>query len=168
MGRESLPRLPEAARIPRGGDELSATPLPRASGKLGSCLLVRVAGDCPTERRSGIDQKLSGIESTSHGALMQQQLAILEKALGPNNPGVATTAGNLAALYYRTGRYSDAEPLFKRVLAIMEETRGADHPDLPLAVRNLAQLYFNQGRYAEAEPLYKRSLGGTNASLWRY
>ncbi len=90
--------------------------------------------------------------------LVQQQLAILEKALGPNNPRVATAAGNLAALYYRTGRYSDAEPLFKRALAIMEETKGADHPDLALAVRNLAQLYFEQGRYAEAEPLYKRSL----------
>ncbi|MEA5604336.1 tetratricopeptide repeat protein [Nostoc sp. UHCC 0252] len=36
---------------------------------------------------------------------------------------------NLAALYKFTGRYSEAESLFKQALAICESTLGVGHPD---------------------------------------
>ncbi|MEB3164920.1 MAG: tetratricopeptide repeat protein, partial [Prochlorothrix sp.] len=58
----------------------------------------------------------------------------------------------------REGRYSEAEPLYKRSLSIREEQLGADHPDTAQSLNNLAALYQSQGRYSEAEPLYKRSL----------
>ncbi len=90
--------------------------------------------------------------------LLQQTLAIYEKALGPDHPDVATAVNYLAALYSNQGRYAEAEPLIKRALAIFEKVLGPDHPDVAAALNNLAQLYDNQGRYAEAEPLYKRSL----------
>ena len=56
------------------------------------------------------------------------------------------------------GRYSDAEPLYKRELEISEKALGPDHPEVATALSNLAFLYGEQGRYSEAEPLYERAL----------
>ena len=85
-------------------------------------------------------------------------MAIEEKALGPDHPDVAQSLNNLALLYNDQGRYSDAEPLYKRSLAIREKKLGADHPDVARSLNNLAGLYQSQGRYSDAELLYKRSL----------
>ena len=74
--------------------------------------------------------------------------------LRPKNLGL----NNLAALYRNQGRYTDAEPLYKRSLAIWEKALGPEHPDVALGLNNLAALYRNQGRYTDAEPLLKRSL----------
>jgi tetratricopeptide (TPR) repeat protein len=67
-------------------------------------------------------------------------------------------AGNLAGLYASQGRYTDAEPLYKRSLAIKEKALGLDHPSTAINLNNLAELYREQGRYAAAEPLFKRAL----------
>jgi tetratricopeptide (TPR) repeat protein len=90
--------------------------------------------------------------------LFKKALAIDERALGADHPGVATDLNNLALLYKHQGRYAEAEPLFKRALAIREKALGADHPSVATGLNNLALLYNQQGRYAEAEPLYKRAL----------
>ena len=71
---------------------------------------------------------------------------------------IATVLHNLAVLYQDQGKYSEAEPLFKRALAIDEKTLGPDHPSVAKVLGNLAVLYQAQGRYSEAEPLYKRAL----------
>ena len=62
-----------------------------------------------------------------------------------------------ANLYYKQGRYAEAEPLYKSSLAIGEKILGQEHPDAALSLYNLAYFYHNQDRYAEAERLYKRS-----------
>jgi CHAT domain-containing protein/tetratricopeptide (TPR) repeat protein len=90
--------------------------------------------------------------------LVQQALAIYEKALGPDHPDVATAVNNLALLYDKQGRTAEAEPLYKRALPIYEKAFGPDHPDVAASLNNLTALYRNQGRYAEAEPLIKRAL----------
>jgi CHAT domain-containing protein len=46
-----------------------------------------------------------------------------------DDPSTATSLNNLAALYYRTGDYTKAEPLYRRALAICEKALGSDHPD---------------------------------------
>jgi hypothetical protein len=61
--------------------------------------------------------------------LLKRSLAILEKALGPNHPDVATALANLAQLYDDQGRPAEAEPLLKRSLAILEKVLGPDHPE---------------------------------------
>ena len=86
--------------------------------------------------------------------LFQRSLAILEKALGPDHPDVATSLNNLATLYRNQGRYVEAETLFVRSLAIREKALGPDHPDVAGSLNSLAELYRNQGKYDEAEPLY--------------
>jgi tetratricopeptide (TPR) repeat protein len=65
---------------------------------------------------------------------------------------------NLAGVYYRQGRYAEAEPLCQRALRDRERVLGPEHPDTLTSVNNLAGLYVSQGRYAEAEPLYQRGL----------
>jgi tetratricopeptide (TPR) repeat protein len=84
--------------------------------------------------------------------LVQQALAIYEKALGPDHPDVATAVNNLALLYDKQDRTAEAEPLYKRALAIDEKALGPDHPNVVTVLNSLAELYRDQGRYAEAEP----------------
>ena len=60
--------------------------------------------------------------------LYQRTLGILEKALGPEHPDVATSLSNLALLYDDQGKYAQAEPLFHRALAIDEKALGQTTP----------------------------------------
>jgi tetratricopeptide (TPR) repeat protein len=69
--------------------------------------------------------------------LSKRSLTIIEKALGPDHPDVATSLNNLAELYRDQGRYAEAEPLFKRSLAIREKAPGPDHPDVATKVLGL-------------------------------
>ena len=58
--------------------------------------------------------------------LQRRDLAISEKALGPEHPRVATSLNNLAALYEAQGRTAEAEPLYRRTLAIVEQAFGPE------------------------------------------
>ncbi len=50
--------------------------------------------------------------------LYKRARAIVEKALGPNHPHVATTLENMARLYKETGRVDEAKRLEERAKAI--------------------------------------------------
>jgi tetratricopeptide (TPR) repeat protein len=97
-------------------------------------------------------------EHSEAESLFKRSLAIREKALAPEHPGVATSLNNLALLYRTQGRYPEAEPLLQRSLVIREKALGREHPEVATSLNNLAALYDAQGSYAEAEPLYQRSL----------
>ena len=94
--------------------------------------------------------------------LYTRALAIREKALGPEDPLVATSLNNLAVLYNRQGQYAKAEPLYNRALAIWKKALGPEHPLVATSLNNLAGLYNRQGQYAKAEPLYNRAL-----AIWK-
>jgi tetratricopeptide (TPR) repeat protein len=79
--------------------------------------------------------------------LYQRALRILETALGPDHPDVATSLNNLAALYRVQGNYGAAEPLYQRALRIWETALGPDHPNVATSLNNLAALYDAQGMY---------------------
>ena len=70
-----------------------------------------------------------------------------------------------ASYYQSSGRYDDAEKLYKRALAGREEQLGPDHPDTLRTVQNLANVYSDKGRYDDAEELYKRALAGREEKL---
>ena len=59
---------------------------------------------------------------------------------------------------HAAGKYTEAEPLYRRALAINEKQLGPEHPDVAISLNNLAGLFHAQGKYAEAEPLYRRAL----------
>ena len=90
----------------------------------------------------------------------KQWVSALKEAetFGPQDPRLATSLNNLAALYKAQGKYAEAEPLHLRALAIREKVLGPEHPQVATSLNNLAELYRTQGKYAQAEPLYKRSL----------
>jgi tetratricopeptide (TPR) repeat protein len=44
----------------------------------------------------------------------EEALSVAEKTFGPDHPAVAVSLNNLGELYRAQGRYSEAEPLFKR------------------------------------------------------
>ncbi len=92
-------------------------------------------------------------------AVGQTEAALKEaEDFGEQDPLLATTLNNLAALYESLGRHGKAEPLYTRSLAIAEKALGPEHPNLAAILNNLAGLYQAQGRIGEAEPLFKRAL----------
>ena len=97
----------------------------------------------------------------------RQLVAALKEAerFDPEDPRLATSLNNLAALYQAQGRDAEAEPLYKHALAIDEKILGPDHPNFARDLNNLAELYRIQGRYAKSEPLIKRSLAILEAAF---
>jgi tetratricopeptide (TPR) repeat protein len=85
--------------------------------------------------------------------LQLQELAWVERVLGPDHPTTATSLNNLGFLYGHQGAYDKAEPFHLRALAIREKALGADHPITATSLNNLGFLYGHQGAYAKAEPL---------------
>ena len=85
--------------------------------------------------------------------------AALEEAkkFGEQDPRLATTLNNLAALYLGQGQYDEAEPLFRRALAIVEKAQGPEHPNVAISLENYAELLGNLGRDAEAKMMEARA-----------
>jgi CHAT domain-containing protein len=111
------------------------------------------------DRLRALVKKLNG-EGKSQDAvpLVEQELALREKALGPMHPDVATSLNNLAELYQAQRAYNKAEPLYVRALDIREKVLGPMHPDVAQSLNNLAVLYRAQGAYGKAEPLLVRAI----------
>jgi len=81
----------------------------------------------------------------------------LALTLGPDHPNVAGSLHRRADRYYREGRYTEAEALYKRALAIRGKSLGPEHPSVAVTLTELARSYRNQRRYEEAEALYMRA-----------
>ena len=72
-----------------------------------------------------------------------------------------------ASCYQSSGRYDNAEELYKRALIGREEKLGPDYPDTLRTVENLAIIYSDKRRYDDTEELYKRTLAGNEEKLGR-
>jgi len=59
---------------------------------------------------TGISFSLEQVDRCIY-CIYKRSLAIREKAVGPDHPDVAQSLVNLAALYRKTGRDKEAEPL---------------------------------------------------------
>ncbi len=81
----------------------------------------------------------------------------MEKALGPEHPQVAAGLNNLALLYKTQGKYTEAEPLYRRALAIVEKALGPEHPNAAQVLGNYAELLRKTNRDAEAAKLEARA-----------
>ena len=71
----------------------------------------------------------------------------------------------LAMLYDTTGKYSEAESLFKECLETKRDVLGDSHTNALVSINNLALLYKKIGRCADAEPLYADCLEKRRAVL---
>jgi tetratricopeptide (TPR) repeat protein len=64
---------------------------------------------------------------------------------------------NLASLYIKQGRYSEAEPLCKKALAMVEVQLGPNNPLIAPVLHNLARIGEAQGQHVEAQQLENRA-----------
>jgi tetratricopeptide (TPR) repeat protein len=71
----------------------------------------------------------------------------------------------LASLYRSQGRYTAAEPLFRRALSLQERALGPEHLGVAATLAQLAALCTTRGEYAGADPLYRRVLTILEATL---
>ncbi len=86
-------------------------------------------------------------------------LAALKEAekFGDQDPRLAASLNNLAELYRAQGKYTQAEPLYRRALAIWEKTLGPEHPDVATDLENYAALLHKLNRAAEADKMKARA-----------
>jgi tetratricopeptide (TPR) repeat protein len=97
--------------------------------------------------------------------LFERALAIDEKVLGPDHPGMATSLNNLGYLLGAQGDLSGSRPYLERALAISEKMPNPDHPDRALSLNNLGALLRAQGDLAGARPYYERALAIRETAL---
>jgi tetratricopeptide (TPR) repeat protein len=84
--------------------------------------------------------------------LMKKLLTQQQKEMG-NDPEVANTAMQVAALDEQLGDLNGAEKALKLALNIRERAYGNDHPDVADTAYALARVYERQGRRSESEAL---------------
>lgn len=103
---------------------------------------------------------LWGAGRFSDGAeMLERELGLRRRVLGPDHPEVATTLNNLAALTGAGGDLPGAEALFKESLKLKRAALGEGHPEVALAINNAASLRYSQGDYEAAAALLQEALG---------
>ncbi len=89
---------------------------------------------------------------------LERALALGERALGADDPDLATTLGLFARVYENLAMYPEAIALEERALKIREHALGPEHFSVGMSLNGMANCYVYQGRYDDAEALYERSL----------
>jgi len=88
--------------------------------------------------------------------LDKRAVAISEKALGPDDPNLAESLMELAAVYVAGKKYSEARTADQRALAIDDKAQGPASLNTARAVIALLGVYSLEGNLAEADPLVQR------------
>lgn len=81
-----------------------------------------------------------------------------EQQFGEDDPRLALSLNNLAAVYHTMGKYTMAEPLYLRSLEIKKRLNGEVHAEVALNLHNLAVLYSARRMYPVAERYYKEAI----------
>jgi tetratricopeptide (TPR) repeat protein len=89
--------------------------------------------------------------------LLSSALAIREEALAPGHAAIAASCRHLGQLYALEGKYTQAEPLFKKAVQLNTKALGTKGETL-LCMDDLAGCYMKEGKLHEAESLYRDQL----------
>lgn len=79
------------------------------------------------------------------------------EAIDEAHPEYATALNNLAGLVTKSGRFKEAEQLYRKALEKDVEVFGEGHPKHAVRLNNLATLLWTTGRHSEAESLYRQA-----------
>mgnify|MGYP001164645990 CR=1 FL=1 len=96
--------------------------------------------------------------------LYRDAIATLEVEPEAAEPLSRALAG-LAEVYYKAGRYADAEPVLMRVLGLRRGLLPAGHADIAEAMEELGLNQWDQGNLERAEELLRESLSMRSAAL---
>lgn len=77
-------------------------------------------------------------------------VVVAENRFGTEHPYVALSLNNLAQLYFETGQYALAEPLYTRALDIYEKSMGPESLNVAHILTNLSGLYLKMDKIEEA------------------
>lgn len=90
---------------------------------------------------------------------LKSALAIYEEvSSSPDDEQLATPLSDVAIVYTRLYRFSEAEAHFARAISIMEKHLGGDRSSVGSTVYQLGHMYNMQHRLPEAEAQYRRTL----------
>ena len=70
----------------------------------------------------------------------RRALAVAEKALGPQHPGVAIAANNIGSTLQQQGDLPGALEYTQRALTILESAYGPAHPNTKTVAQNLTNI----------------------------
>ena len=97
--------------------------------------------------------------------LLEQAVALRERALGPDHPDLAFNLWWVGRTNADLGRADAAEANYLRALAIDEQALGRDSLDVAWDLDGLAVLYRDQTRSAEAEAAFERLMAIAEVKL---
>jgi GT2 family glycosyltransferase/Tfp pilus assembly protein PilF len=123
---------------------------------------AEAAASAPDDAQRAIDLINSASAAREAGAWTEaeatgrQALELAEQATGPGSRTTADAANRLAMVCKYTGRFDDAEKLYRRALAVAEAQGDADF--LASICHNLGGLAHARGAYAEGEPWARRAV----------
>lgn len=87
---------------------------------------------------------------------LSDRAVTLAKAASPDR--YSNALNDHALLLKSTGRYAEAEPLYKQAMQIDKAALGVDHPTYATRLNNLAVLYYHMARFDAALPLIEQAL----------
>ncbi|MGA2116465.1 MAG: serine/threonine-protein kinase [Bryobacteraceae bacterium] len=138
-------QLPEAERLVRKGLEMSKRHLP--------------AGDAAVARNTtALGRVLEERGAYDQAAAVLEQAVRLDSARGPVSAELAASLNELASTHFYAGRYTLADPLFRRVLDMNRKLYGERHPLAADALINVGAVQYDLGYYAQAENLDRQAL----------
>jgi tetratricopeptide (TPR) repeat protein len=99
-----------------------------------------------------------GLEYMKLGRFREAESPLLQalKLTGPDNP---TAVYNLAALYHRQWRLSEAERLHRRALELIEHESGPLSLDVAQSLNDLGAVYRSLGKHSQAIGVLERAVG---------
>jgi tetratricopeptide (TPR) repeat protein len=96
-------------------------------------------------------------ETARADSLQAASIAVLSARLGDDHSMVISARGQRATLLHRTGRVSEAIPVYRDVVAAYRR-RDPPPPELPVAQWRLAEALREAGRLDEARPVFAEAL----------
>lgn len=123
-------------------------------------LVVRITPDAQVNKTKGAAprlqpfQQVGNLEDTAHA--YERNADDTKRQMGPRSNEYAVSLYNLARLYQRQGRYTQARALFENALEIQEDALPENHPDLLATLKAYAWLLRASGFRAKAERLLDR------------
>jgi serine/threonine protein kinase/tetratricopeptide (TPR) repeat protein len=129
--------------------------------RIAEALLRRIGGH---DRLWGWLHTNRALVQSRHGrveeALANEHRAVAakEKALGPDDPDVGISVGNLAVYLDDLGRLSEAIEVARRAVELVERGVGPDHPRTGIGLANLAEFLGRAERWDDAVTYGERAL----------
>jgi tetratricopeptide (TPR) repeat protein len=151
---------PEDARLDK--DTTLRQLLDRAASKLSQRRDLDPRTEAQLNWIVGINYRALG-EARRAVPYLERCVALLGKALGPDEESTLNAQNSLGVAYQAAGQLDRAIPMLEDTMRREKAQIGTDHPDIMGTMNNLATAYQAAGRLSEALPLFEEVLRLTKA-----